>query len=182
MVDTKSKYLAPKTVRFKKYKHRLSPCITDGILRSINYRDQLFRKVRPIPNGTDLHSSLSANVSSYQPKLKKTIRMAKCKYYADQFVKNKSNIRHPRSTIKEILSKKRNKKYFPSYFKLSDQHISDPMAKANHFNKFFANIRPELSKNLHSNSDKSVSFYIKQKIISSFNFECVNSEIVQKIF
>ena len=55
------------------------------------------------------------------------------------------------------------------------------MAIANHFNKFFAKIGPELSKNLHSNSDKSVSFYMKQTIMSSFNFECVNSEIVEKI-
>ena len=45
------------------------------------------------------------------------------------------------------------------------------MAIANHFNKFFANIGPEMSKNLHSNSDKSVSFYMKQ---------CVNSDIVEK--
>ena len=37
-----------------------------------------------------------------------------------------------------------------------------------------------MSKNLHSNSDKSVSFYMKQTILSSFNFECVNSDIVEK--
>ena len=54
------------------------------------------------------------------------------------------------------------------------------MAIANQFNKFFANIGPELSKNLHSNSLKSVSSDMKQTIISSFNFECVNSEIVEK--
>ena len=54
------------------------------------------------------------------------------------------------------------------------------MAIANHFNKFFANIGPEMSKNLHSNIDKSVSFYMKQTILSSFNFECVNSDIVEK--
>ena len=107
--------------------------------------------------------------------------MAKCKYCADQFEKkNKSNIRHTWWTIKEIMSKKRNKKDFPNYVKLSDQHISDPMAIANHFNKFFANIGPELSKNLQSNSLKSVSSDMKQTIISSFNFECVNSEIVEK--
>ena len=99
--------------------------------------------------------------------------MAKCKYNADQFEKNKSNIRHTWSTIKEILSKKRNKKDFPHYFKLSDQHISDPMAIANHFNKFFANIGPELSKNLHSNSKKTVSSYMKQTIISSLSISNV---------
>ena len=50
VVDAKSKYLAPKTFRFKKYKHRLSPWITDDILHSIKYRDQLFREVRSVPN------------------------------------------------------------------------------------------------------------------------------------
>ena len=45
VVNTKSKYVAPKTVRLKEHKHRLSPWITDGILHSIKYRDQLFRQV-----------------------------------------------------------------------------------------------------------------------------------------
>ena len=45
------------------------------------------------------------------------------------------------------------------------------MAIANQYNKFFANIGPEMSKNLHTNSDKSVSFYMKQ---------CVNSDIAEK--
>ena len=94
--------------------------------------------------------------------------------------KNKSNIRHTWSTIKEIISKKRNKKDFPSYFKLPEKHISDPMAIANHFNKIFANIGPKMSKNLRSNSDKSVSFCMAQTILSSFNFACVNSDIVGK--
>ena len=147
VVDIKSKYFAPKTFRFKKYKHRLSPWITDGILHSIKYRYQLFREVWSVPNGMDLHISLSVNLTAYQTILKKTIRLAKCKYYADQFEKNKSNIRHTWSTIEESLSKKRNKKDSHSYFKLPEKHISDRMA-----------------------------------ILSSFNFECVNSDIVEKQF
>ena len=107
VVDTKSKYLASKTVRFKKYKHRLSPWITDGILHSIKYRDQLFREVRSVPNGTDLHLSLSVNLSAYQAILKKTIRLTKWKYYADQFEKNKSNIRQTWSTIKKFKQEKK---------------------------------------------------------------------------
>ena len=64
-------------VRFKMYKHRLSLWITYGILRSIKYRDLMFRKVRSTANGTDLSSSLSVNRSSYRKKnvLKETIRV-----------------------------------------------------------------------------------------------------------
>ena len=77
----------------------LAPWITDGILHAIKYRDQLFREVRFVPSGTDLHISLSVNLSAHQTILKKTIRLAKCKDYADQFKKNKSNIIHTWSTI-----------------------------------------------------------------------------------
>ena len=41
ILNSKEKYLPSKTVRFNKYKHNLSPWITNGILASIRYRDKL---------------------------------------------------------------------------------------------------------------------------------------------
>ena len=45
LLDSKCKYLAPKTVRFKKHKHKINPWITQGILNSIRYRDKLYMKL-----------------------------------------------------------------------------------------------------------------------------------------
>ena len=56
----------------------------------------------------------------------------------------------------------------------------DPSSIASHINKFFSDIGPELSKYLHDNSDKTVSFCMKPTILSSFNFEWALSEIVEK--
>ena len=67
----------------------------------------------------DLHISLSVNLTAYQTILKKTIRLAKCKYHADQFEKNKLNIRHTWLTIEESLSKKRNKKKLSQLFQIT---------------------------------------------------------------
>ena len=41
IMDAKAKYLSPKTVRFKKYKHKISPWMNHDILRSIKDRDDL---------------------------------------------------------------------------------------------------------------------------------------------
>ena len=77
--------------------------MTNGILNSIKFRDKLFIKLKKLNPGSELHDHISSNLKSYNKILKKLIRQAKIQYYSDQFDKNKSNIRHTWSTIKEIL-------------------------------------------------------------------------------
>ena len=64
LLDAKSKFLAPKTVRYKKYKHKISPWITSGILHSIEYRDKLYRELKSIYPETEnvLYFSVQQNV------------------------------------------------------------------------------------------------------------------------
>ena len=61
LLNTKSKHLAPKTVKLKEYRHKLSQWMTNGILNSIKYRDKMFLKLKSRSAGTDLHGRLSAN-------------------------------------------------------------------------------------------------------------------------
>ena len=105
ILNAKAKHLAPKTVRFKKHKHNLSQWMTSSILNSIKFRDKLFLKLKTLNSTSELYDSINANLKSYNKILKKLIRLAKIRYYSDQFDKNKSNIRHTWSTIKEILNK-----------------------------------------------------------------------------
>ena len=137
LLNAKSKHLAPKTVKFKKHKHKLSQWMTNGILNSIKYRYKMFLKLKALSAGTDLHDRLSANLKSYNKTLKKLIRHAKIQYCADQFNKNKSNIRHTWSTIKEILDKCKEKKDFPAFFTLNGENIEDKTEISNTFNIFF---------------------------------------------
>ena len=99
IVNAKAKHLAPKTVRFKKHKHKLSQWMTSGILNSIKFRDKLFLKLKTLNSTSELHDSINANLKSYNKTLKELIRLAKIRYYSNQFDKNKSNIRHTWSTI-----------------------------------------------------------------------------------
>ena len=181
ILHAKSKHLSPKTVRFKKHKHKLSKWMTNGILNSIKFRDKLFLKLKKLNPGSELHDHISSNLKSYNKILKKLIRQAKIQYYSDQFDKNKSNIRHTWSTIKEILNKCKDKKEFPAFFTINDEHVTDKTDISNNFNSFFANIGTNLSNNIKFSGNKTISSYLKQKVISSFEFECVTSTEVTKI-
>ena len=46
---------------------------------------------------------------------------------------------------------------------------------------FFAKIGPSLSNNINSRSEKGVSSYLKQQVVSSFEFKCTNDLDVEKM-
>ena len=124
--------------------------------------------------------SLELNLDTYKKLLKKTIRLAKAKYYVELFEKNKSNIRHTWSTIKYIFGKFKVKSELPNYFVIGDSEINNSYSIANHFNSFFANVGPRLSSNIYKSKNKTIHSYLKQRIACSFNFQCVESALVQK--
>ena len=115
-LDAKSNYLAAKSVRFKKHKHKINPWITQGILNSIRYRDKLYRKLIKTYTNPHTYLSMQLNLQTYKCLLEKAIRNAKIEYYATQFNNSKSNIRHTWSVVKEILNKCKNKRDYSDHF------------------------------------------------------------------
>ena len=93
ILDAKTKHLSPKSVWFKKYKHKISPWINNDILRSIRERDDLHKTLVSTASDAPNHDILKHELQNLKATLKKKIRCAKAKYYADIFDKNKSNIR-----------------------------------------------------------------------------------------
>ena len=49
ILEAKEKHLPSKIVRFNKYRHKISPWITNGILASIRHRDKLYYEKSQIP-------------------------------------------------------------------------------------------------------------------------------------
>ena len=132
------------------------------------------------PNSqTDL--SLQLNLRTNKCLLKKAIRNAKIEYYARQFNKSKSNIRHTWSVVKEILNKCKNKRDFPEYFTANGTNISNPMDISNHFNELFANVGTKLANIIKPQQEKNIDSYLEQSVMSSFNFERIDVSKVKKI-
>ena len=83
--------------------------------------------------------------------------------------------------MKEILNKCKRKSDFPNFFTVDGNKINDKLTTSNHFNNFFAKIGPSLSNKINSHSEKGVSSYLKQQVVSSFEFKCTNDRDVEKM-
>ncbi len=44
--DAKNKHMSTKLLKYDKYKHKNSKCVTFGILKSIQFRDNLYKKIK----------------------------------------------------------------------------------------------------------------------------------------
>ena len=90
---SKNKHMPCKLVKFNKYKHKKSAWITLGLLKSIRYRDKLYKQLR-LSNPNSLHyDTLKLNLKTYNLILRKSIISAKQMYYESRFNRIGNDIR-----------------------------------------------------------------------------------------
>ena len=89
------KHYPNKRVKIDKHKHKLSPWITTGLIKSIGFRDKLYKRLKSCPK-------------TYNGYRKKCLRTAKIEYYVHEFTKYKNDIRKTWDTLKDILNSKNN--------------------------------------------------------------------------
>ena len=83
--DARKKHMTGKFVKFNKYKHKKSKWITYGILKSIRFRDNLYKKLKltnPVLREYDI---LYTNLQTYNKILKRSIREAKQRFFRIYF-------------------------------------------------------------------------------------------------
>ena len=123
-------HMAPKIVKVNKRRHKKSQWITQGIVKSISYRDKLYKQYRTTPTNTDTCDRIKINLNTYNKILKSNIRMAKRNHY----------YKNTWTNIKDLLQQSKVKRYF-SNFTINGEEII-----ANTFCKYFTDIRPSLAK------------------------------------
>ena len=60
------KHLVPKTVKFRRYTHKIKSWMTNGLLKSIKYRDTLYKRLHSMNPDTDEYSSAKINLQNLQ--------------------------------------------------------------------------------------------------------------------
>ena len=73
----KDKFLPCKNIKFNPQKHKKNGWISSGILKSIKFRNELYKKMRKSDPNTIEYNILSTNLNTYNKILKRSIRMAK---------------------------------------------------------------------------------------------------------
>ena len=127
------KHMPHKIVTFNKRKHKKSVLITKGILRSIKYRDNLYKLMKMTnPNATGYFVQ-NINLRTYNCILR-SIRTAKLMYYEILFNKYRNDIRKTWKTINYILSRPSKMKTLQTTFREGDFKITNNVEIANKFN------------------------------------------------
>lgn len=176
IIRTQSEIFVSKRVKFNKYKHKKNAWITFGIINSIQFRDDLYKRLRLCTPGSIEWSGLKINLKTYNSILKKSIRAAKEVFFANSFEKVKGDMKKTWKCINEVLNRGKKKNDFPDCFNIDNSLVSDPKVIADAFNDFFVNIGPRLAESTN-NSDVDLTFesYLKNPTTSSFDFSPINN-------
>ena len=132
-----NKFLTRKLVKYNKYKHKKSTWITQGWLKSIIYRDKLYKQALLTNPDLPEYQVLKINLKAYNVILKRSFRMAKQSYYKTCFNRFKSDAKNTWKTINEIISRSKTNTPLPKYFKEGESMIIAELDIANTFNNFF---------------------------------------------
>ena len=79
--SAKTKHLPINTVKFHKHKHKRSPWITNGVIRSIKFRDNLYKQLKRTNQDTPEFHTLKLNLKTYNKILDSNIRELKQNFY-----------------------------------------------------------------------------------------------------
>ena len=176
-----NKYFPVKYVRFKKYKHKKSKWVTNGILKSIFYRDKLYTKLKTTPFNDIMYDARKRNLKTYNIILKKCIRQAKLDYYQKSFSNFKNDVKKTWQLINQIISKTSKKHDFPKSFLVNGSYITDKTEIANEFNKYFIHIGPQLAAGISVDTEKTFKDYLNCCHDDDFAFKNVDNSTVLKV-
>ena len=175
------RHFKKKRVKFNKYQHKLSNWITTGILKSIEFRDNLYKRLKLCPVDKPEYEVYKHNLKMYQGYLNQCIRAAKKEYYVNEFTKYKNDIRKTWDTLKGIICKNKMKSEYPRFFTDKGQQITGDKNIADKFNEYFTQIGPSLANSIDIADKVTFDTYLKKPNSSSFQFQYTDAPSVQKI-
>ena len=105
-----------RVVKYHKHKYKKTKWITKGIIKSIKFRDNLYKKLKQTSPDSQNFNMLKINLRAYNKILKRSIKLAKTDYYQFSLTKYKNDIQGTWRIIKDILNKTQKKKATPNIF------------------------------------------------------------------
>ena len=150
VIDT---YIPIKQLSRQELKSRSKPWITSGIRTSIRIKNGLFKKFLKTKS-----SYYHARVKFYRNKLNHLIKLSNRSYYNNFFSIHVNNGKRIWQGIKQIVQINPQVNQSVSKIVLENCEITDPKAKANAFNNYFANIGGNLASSIPGASKTANEF------------------------
>ena len=176
----KNLHLPEKLVKFNKHRHKQEKWITEGIIKSIKYRDNLHLLVTRADPESPEYPTLKLNLKTFNGILKKSIRNAKCLYYYEIFNKYKNDMKNMWANINKLITKSCKGKEIKEII-VKGQKIQDKQQIVNEFNNFYVNVGPKLAATIDTHNKKPFTDYLTKTITTSFNFHLYELEDTEKL-
>ena len=180
LMKLKDKNLPIRFQKFDKHMHRGNKWITKGIIKSIKYKDQLYKALKGTAQSDPSYTVRKDNLLAYNKILKKSIREAKIQYYNAEFEKGKHDIKKTWKTIADVIQILKNKPNGIKCILDNGRLVTDLLEITNKFNDLFINIDPSLTKNMPTTRNHNYGKYLTGNILSSFQFDLVDDDTIVK--
>ena len=148
-----------------------SPWITTELKKMMHLRDRL--KIKAIRSGDAIDWN---NFKRARNNVNNAIKNAKKSYYLKSFTACDGNSRKTWEIINEVTGRK-SEKAIINELEFEDKKLTDPTEIAEGFNKFFAKIGSELSKNIED-IDTCFNEFVNQSFSGSFSFQQIGPSMV----
>ena len=173
IVDT---HVPVKQIPKKELKLRLRPWITPAIKKSIQIKNNLYKKF--------LKTKLlyyHSKFKYYRNKLNHLIKISKKQYYTNYFNLNHGNPKQIWTGIKRIITHKTKCSYVPSKIRNNNTDITDPKAIADAFNNYFSNVGWNLANSVPNTENTPQQYLNNQAYDTFYLFPTSVSEIETEI-
>ena len=175
-----NKHYPYKLVKFNKKKHKINKWMTNGLLKSINNKNQMYLDKLLADVGSPEFYIAKRNLDTYNAILKRSIREAKLNYYERSFQTAIHDIKRTWQILSDILNRTVKKKAFPEYFIDDGQKITDKIEIANRFNSFFTSIGPKLARKINSPANMNFTRYLTNRHLHIFKFNSIDETDIGK--
>ena len=178
--ETHSECFPERRVRFNDKKHKKTPWITNGILRSINTRNKLYKKLKNTKIDSPNYITNKTNFNKYRNTLNKTITNAKRVYYKEIFNLYKHDMKKTWGVISETLNRKV-KNSVAETMTINGQDCSNKEIIVEEFNKFFATVGEKIEQNIRKHEGSHYRNYLTNDIRCNFAFHLIDNNATMRI-
>ena len=179
--DCINKHIPYRTVKFKRYKHKIRPWITAGILISIKKRDKMYKHLKDINPNSVGYDTCKRNLQTYNTIIKKLLRNAKFSYYNTMFLKYKNDSRKSWKLINTLIGNSTSKDRITNIFTVNGVDVSNESVIAENFNSFFSEIGKRQADSIPTFPNNHFARYLNNPVTSEFVFQTINVNDVLKV-
>ena len=181
VTDIINRYTETKRVRYKKYRHKRTPWITTGILRSIKFRDKLYIRLKQSDPGSAEHSALQVNLRSYNRILNRIKRAAKTVYYHTNFERYKRDGKQTWKFLNDFLGRHKTTESLTESLNYEGVEYNSKSDVLDCFNKHFSSVGYKLASTHRTTNENEYKTFLPTPFNESFSFREVDKRHVEEI-